>query len=187
MGRLDRVVGLDQPTPAGATVPPYTTDFESAQGYTLGALAAQDGWQVPKGTATVTNAAAFSGTFSVGLLPDTGTAQITHAFAAFAGATVTYIDFYARLSAANVLDNSSLLAAEGSQVGLVRLDAAGHILVFSGDGNGGGRWTLTGRTVTLDANGQALSWTRFTIRQDYSTTKWDLNSNGRMGLPDIGF
>ena len=169
------------------TVPPYTTDFETAQGYTLGALGSQDSWQVPKGTATVINGTAFHGTFSVGLLPDTGTTEITHAFAAVSGAIVTYVDFYARLSVANIIDNSSTFAAEGSLIGLVRLDSTGHILVFNGDGNGGGRWALTGRTVALDASGQATSWTRFTIRQDYSTKKWDLYINGQMALPDLGF
>jgi hypothetical protein len=169
------------------TTPPYATDFEAASSYSLGNLAAQDGWAVPQGSAVITNGLAYAGTFSVGLQPDSIPAKISHAFAQFSGGTITYVDFWLRPTVTPLQADSTTITAAGSIFSLVRLDSAGHLIVFDGDGSGGGHWVITGRTVALTASGQAATWVRFTVRQNYATKKWDLYVDGQMALHDLGF
>ena len=168
------------------TTPPFATGFESTEGYSLGSLAAQNGWTVPQGSAVITNDTAYAGTFSVGLLTSSGPTKISHDFAAFSGGTVTYVDFWARPSVAYVRTDSTTVSADGSIFSLVRLDSSGHLVVFDGDGSGGGRWVSTGRSVALNRSGQASTWVRFTVRQDYSTKKWDLWIDDQLALVDLG-
>lgn len=82
------------------TTPPFATDFETTDSYSLGNLAGQDGWLVPQGNAVVTDALALSGSYSVGLLTNADPAKISHVFAQFTGGTITYLDFWARPSVA---------------------------------------------------------------------------------------
>ena len=173
-------------TALAQTTPPFATDFETADSYSLGNLAGQDGWLVPQGNAVVTDALALSGSYSVGLLTDAGPAKISHVFAQFTGGTITYLDFWARPSVAWAQPDSTNVTAEGSGFSLVRLDAAGHLIVFDGDGSGGGRWVATGRSVALNESGQATAWVRFTVRQNYTTKKWDLYLDDELVLHDLG-
>jgi hypothetical protein len=64
------------------TIPPYVTDFETANGVSVGNLNNQDGWQVAQGSASVTAALASSGANSVLLAQNSPPTQITHSFGA---------------------------------------------------------------------------------------------------------
>lgn len=176
-------------SPARAqTVPPYAIDFEAANGVAPGNLNGQDNWSVLQGSATVTaSASAVSGASLVLLAPGSPPSQITRAFGAMAAGNITYTDFFAQPNVAWTIGESTTFDVESSRVGLVRLDSNGQVLAWDGNGSGGGRWVVTGKSIALDGSGQAATWTRFTIRQNYTTRKWDLYVDTVLVAHDLGF
>lgn len=168
-------------------IPPYTTGFETGNSIVLGDLNSQDGWQVTQGTASVVNTTASTGLASVELEPNSTPVLVAHVFGAEAGATITYVDFFSRPSISENTGQSTAIDAEGSGIELIRLDATGHVLVFDGDGNNGGHWISLVPAIELDSDGQAVNWVRFTLRQNYTTKKWDFYLDGHMVARDLGF
>jgi alpha-tubulin suppressor-like RCC1 family protein len=177
-------------TPVSVTVLaslPYLADYEAAEGYTLGLLAGQLGWQVTQGTATVTSESAYSGVHSVVLTPGTPPANVTQAFAPLAGQGIVFVDFFAQPVADADLGMATSFNAEGSRFAMANSGTNGQLDAFDGDGAGGGQWRTTSFTAPLAAGGQTQNWIRFTGRLDFGRHTWDLYANGQMVAAGLGF
>jgi hypothetical protein len=119
---------------------PYTTDFEAAGGYSPGNLNGQNFWQVPQGTASITNGLTFSGTQSVMLAPGSPPPIVTQSFAELVGQNVIFADFFACPVASTHLDLTTLMDTESSRVAFIKIGPSGEVYAFDGNGVGGGRW-----------------------------------------------
>ena len=166
---------------------PYTTDFETGEGYTLGTLNGQLGWTVGTGAAVVANADFAHGAQSVQLSPSTPPAVIGQTFASSAGETIEFFDFYAKPVAGTPPGTSSTFTIEQSEFSFQLSGSQGVLQSFNGNGSGGGTWTSTPFTIPLGAGHQAASWVRLTARLDFSRQLWDLYANSQMVAADVPF
>jgi len=160
---------------------PYTTDFESSEGFSLGSLNGQNDWIVDQGSAVVTGADSQAGSWSVQLEDSTPFTQVRLPLFDPGGQSVVLTDFHARPFASDLVAKDEFLDIEGSVIGFFETSSGvGEFYVFDGDGVGGGSWLPTGLTATLDANGIASSWFRISLRQDFGTGKkfYDLHVDG---------
>ncbi|HTQ30410.1 MAG TPA: hypothetical protein VMI53_04310, partial [Opitutaceae bacterium] len=169
------------------TVLPFSTDFESPEGFSIGSIQGQNGWEVIQGSASIGTASAFSGTQSLSLDATSPPSIVVQSFAQLAGQNIIFVDFYSRPSASTDSSLTTLFDLGASQANFVKVGSTGEVYAFNGDGTGGGNWQATGFTAALNTNGQSQDWIRFTFRQDYSAKKWDLFLNGEMAMHDLGF
>jgi len=166
---------------------PYTTDFETGEGYGSGSLSGQLGWSVNRGAGEVTNQDSAYGAQSVVLLPGVPSAQIEQDFAPSAGADVVFVDFFTKPAAAIDLTSADSFNVESSLFGFVLNGRNGDLQVFNGDGFGGGQWGLTSFMAPLSDSNQAQNWMRLTARLDFARKTWDLYANESMVAADLGF
>lgn len=164
---------------------PYVTDFEAAEGYALGSLAGQGGWEVTGGAA-LTAADRSAGAWSATLPAATPAATLARTFPA-AGQSIVFVDVFVKPVAAADAASGGGLQAEGAKVVLVKTGVRGELHAFDGDGVGGGQWRATGHTVALTAGDQCAAWLRLTVREDFTAKKWDLYGEGKMIAYDLGF
>jgi len=172
---------------AKAQTVPYTADFETTEGYSVGSLQGQNGWQVPQGTANVVNSDASSGTQSVSLLASAPPTIVTQSFSQFADPQILFVDFYAKPTANADVSLGTIIDAGTSRAGFATVGASGTIFAFDGDGAGGGAWVATNATVPIDQFGHSLNWVRFTFRQDYTAKLWSLYIDGTEAAENLGF
>lgn len=169
--------------------PPYTTDFEASEGYTLGSINGQLGWQAPQGDVEVTNALAYSGSQSVVLNPSSPVAELSQAFYPCTS-SVVYVDCYAQPAAESVVGSSTIINAGGAEIGFLWNGGTAVVETFNGDGQGGGSWIPTVTNVILPlaaGTNQAAAWHRFTFREDFGAGTWDLYIDGQMAAYDLKF
>ncbi|HTB81291.1 MAG TPA: choice-of-anchor tandem repeat GloVer-containing protein [Opitutaceae bacterium] len=166
---------------------PYTTDFESGEGYTLGSLNHQLGWNVAQGTASVVNADAFHGTQSVVLQPGASVAQTAQTFAQLAGTTIIFVDFYAKPVAETDIATATTFDVGSARFAFVLNGSLGALQAFNGNGSGGGTWQSTAFTAPLMADYQSQNWIRLTTRLDFTHKTWDLYANGSMVAASLNF
>ncbi|MDD3180673.1 MAG: Ig-like domain-containing protein [Opitutaceae bacterium] len=165
---------------------PYFTDFEEADGYTLGALAGQAGWEAGSGV-IVTDGFSHQGMQSVQLAASQPPAEATHTFPAYTGQSVVFVDCHARLAAGADAESSIFTHAEIARVSLVQSGTQGELQVFNGNGVGGGVWQPTGFKMALTPEGGSTDWRRLTLREDFAAKRWDLYVDGRLVACDVGF
>jgi hypothetical protein len=163
---------------------PYTTGFETSDGFTLGSLHAQQGWVVPLGSASVSTTQAQSGSNGIKLNPGTQLADVKKYFSQ--SQNWAFVDVYARPVAASTAVNSSLIDYGSSRIGFVTTSGQGAIYIYDGNGTGSGTWVDTNIRFAIDGSGQSTQWIRLTVRHDYSAHKWDLYVNGVMADYDCG-
>jgi chitodextrinase/alpha-tubulin suppressor-like RCC1 family protein len=167
---------------------PYTTDFESSEGYTLGSLNGQFGWAVTSGTATVVDANAASGTQSVALEAGPTAAQVNQEFGSGSpNPSIVFVDFMAQPATGADPSTSTMFDVDAARVAFVQNGAIGQMQVLNGDGEGAGVWQPVGPALPLDASGIATSWHRLTLRLDYTMQTWDFYVDGAMVACDLGF
>ncbi len=166
---------------------PYTTDFESSEGYDLGALNGQLGWNVGSGAAIVSNLDFAHGAQSAQLQPSNPPAVLGQTFAEDSGQTIEFFDFYARPVAGTLPGTASTFTIEQSEFAFQSSGSQGMLQVFSGNGSGGGLWTSTPFAVALDPNNLAQNWVRLTARLDFTRQLWDLYANSQMIAADVPF
>jgi Bacterial Ig domain len=165
---------------------PYLNDFEIADGFALGSLGGQVGWQVTQGTANVSTTA-YSGSDGVQLAAGTPNAIVQEAYASSPGETIVFCDFYAMPTAESSVTSSTIFIAEGAEFGFQLSNGQGVLQVFRGNGSGGGTWTPTNFTIPLNSSNQAQNWVRLTARLDFIHLTWDIYANGNMIAYDIPF
>lgn len=164
---------------------PYSTDFETFEGYTLGLLHGQGGWSATGGPVIGTTDY-YAGASGVTLPAASTPAQISLTAPTYGGENIVFVDLSAKLVAVADTTGPGLIQAEGAKVLLVKNGAVGELQVFDGNGTGGGQWRTTGFTVALAASNQTSAWLRITLREDFNTKKWDLYADGRMVAYDVG-
>ena len=107
----------------------FTTDFEAAGGYSPSNLNGQNLWQVPQGSASITNSLAFSGVQSVALAPSLPPTIVTQSFAQLLGQDVIFADFFACPAASTRLDLTTVVNAESSRVAFIKIGPSGEVYV----------------------------------------------------------
>jgi len=166
---------------------PYSTDFESADGYTLGSLQGQLGWSVTGGSAQVTAADAFSGSQSALLTAGNPPALITQSFADSPGEGVVFFDFFAKPVADADLNLATTFSVEGARFAFAQSGGQGILQAYNGDGSNGGSWSPTAFATALGAGNQTQTWQRLTVRLGFDSKTWDLYADGAMVAADLGF
>ena len=166
---------------------PYTVDFESGDGFTVGSLDGQFGWKVGAGAASVINSDAANGSQSVQLTPGTPPTVIEQIFAPGSNETIEFFDFFAKPVANPTPGLSSTFTVEQSEFAFLLSNGQGVLDVFSGNGSGGGTWTATPFAASIGTGQVAANWVRLTARLDFSRQLWDLYANGTMIAVDIPF
>ena len=166
---------------------PYLTDFEASDGYSLGSLDHQLGWSIAQGTASVTNLDASHGTQSVVLAPGSTLAQAAQTFAPLSGASIIFVDFYAKPVAETDINTATTFDVGSARFAFVLNGSQGTLQAFNGNGSGGGAWQSTPFIAPLLADYQSQNWIRLTARLDYTHQTWDLYANGIMVAADLNF
>lgn len=173
---------------------PYLTGFESSEGFLQGALNRQGGWSLMEGEADIASNAAQSG--STGLSLKAGSAARAEARlslvpskvadARTAAPKVAFIDFYAKPAARTTAGTSIFFESSGAKLALIQTAAGSSaVAVVDGNGAGGGAWRTTEAKLPTASDGRAAAWTRFTVRLDFSTQRWDLYVEGRLSNCDL--
>lgn len=167
--------------PAGL---PFIADFEPAAGYQAGPLHGQQGWVA---TDLVTVFAGDDGSSEQDVVLLGGVpAEVLHL--ALSGGTTSpvFTDVLVRPVAAAVPEDAMILFTAGARVALALADSEAVLFVAQDAGNGPA-WSSTGHTVPVDASLRATTWLRLTLREDFSTRKWDLYAEGRMIAANLAF
>jgi hypothetical protein len=177
-------------TVSGTLLPslPYTTDFETTEGYTTGTLNNQRGWSVTAGSAQITASGAFSGSQLVVLNSGATAAQIDQEF----GPTGTnpspvFIDFYAKPVAGTDTTTGTLFDVDAARLAFVLNGASGQLLALDGDGLGAGSWRPLTPAIPLSIGNVATAWQRLTVRLNYTAKTYDFYLNGAMIAADLKF
>jgi PKD repeat protein len=161
---------------------PHFTGFEQADGYTLGAIGAQLAWTASTG-ATIGNGVSYRGAQAMLLVPHTPAAHAAHVFEAHSEYPVVFVDIFARPVATNTGAPSVFIDADGAEIAIVRSGTYGEL--HTRDENGA--WQPSEGKVDLTADGQAATWLRITIREDFASKKWDLYLDGKLIAYDLPF
>jgi hypothetical protein len=166
---------------------PYTADFELTEGYRLGPLGGQLGWQVGSGSATITTEIAYAGTQAVLISPSASLTQVGQTFAPLADERVVFVDWFTRPASEADAGTSTTFDVDAARIGFRREAGGTALLAWAGDGAGGGTWRATGFTAANDAIGVTAAWIRLSVRLDFATGRWDLYANGIMVAGALGF
>ncbi len=167
---------------------PYFSDYEESEGINAGPLAGQGGWPAT-GRGEVTDATAQSGGQSA-LLPASGGGgePIRLTFSPLpSDQAVLFFDFWAKPAASTFAFSASRFGGGGDQVALVREGNRAEIQSSYDDGESGTEWSGTGVYTPIGFDGTADRWLHFTLRQDYSRSRWDLYVDGRIAMGDARF
>ncbi len=154
---------------------PYETGFE-APDFTAGqSINGQDSWQVLSETdATITDALAQAGSQSVSL--EAGS-QIDKALTG-TGHNIVWMEGYFRGAGSSTEPE---FPKEPGASAIVFFSATDGIRCLNGNGSGGGDWVDTGVTLV------EAQWYKISIRQDYTTRKWNCYVDGALKASDLGF
>ncbi|MEO6876423.1 MAG: fibronectin type III domain-containing protein [Opitutaceae bacterium] len=164
---------------------PFIANFEPEEGYMVGPLAGQNGWNVT-GSANIVTTPVFAGQQAISVPPNATVSFATHGFTA-GDPAVTFIDFYALPTVAATADSGVFFETDAIALSLTSAGSTGLIQGFDGNGASGGTWTSVGTGPALNGALQAAAWTRFTVRSDYVAKKWDLFMGGQMIMANLGF
>ncbi len=164
-----------------STALPYTTDFESSQGFSAGVLP-QQGWALVQGSASVSSADHSLGTQSVLLASGSTPAVVRQTFASATGETVEFVDFFAKPIAQVSTSAAPTFVVGTAKFGFQINGSVGTLQALNGSG-----WSPTTYSAALNPNHQTQAWIRLTARLDYTTQKWDLYANGQMVAGDLAF
>ena len=166
----------------------YTTDFETGEGYVLGSLDQQLGWSVLQGAASIANQDEFSGFQSVSLQPGSTPAKVVHTISGGSGASVVYVDFYAKPVAETDITTATTFDTGSARFAFALSGTGqGTLEAFCGNGSGGTTWKATNFSAPLTANHQTQYWVRLTARLDFAHLTWDLYADGLMVAADLPF
>ena len=152
---------------------PYATGFESTNGYSIGALNGQDGWEGSSG-ATVQSGMTHAGGQAIEL--EALEATMTKHFAATNNSVTTALFVYLGPQFSVPAD----LPATASS--LVSFEAGTGLRAFDGNGSGGGSWSTASGTANL-----LNQWVELKIVQNYTAKTWSLYVDGTLKLSGLGF
>ncbi len=166
---------------------PYITGWETAEGFSPGALNDQHGWQT-SGRVEVTNTGSLRGAQAVSIAAAQPPAEARTTFAPGSGLGVVFVDFFTRPPLGSNNGPAVVVRAPFGAVGVASAgsSASAEVGVWRGDG-AGGTWQGTGTFVALEASGLPAAWTRVTMRADYGRKTWELSVDGRLVAAGIPF
>ena len=149
-------------------------DFEESDGFAAGPLNGQEGWSVaPAQEAVVQRNKVRRGIQAVRFSEVNGIASKTLL------ATGTYVS---TSIAACWIPNAEPPTSLPSTVGaMVSFSATNGLVVFDGDGNGGGTWVVVSNTLLVSR------WARLGIEQDFTNQTWSLYVDGVERMTGLGF
>lgn len=159
---------------------PYRTSFEEPT-FTVGNLDGQDEWKNlsdPENAAFVqaeTPEVVFRGSQSLVIEP----ASVIGRDLSAPSEQVVYVDGFYRGPTVEAAPDPIQITEPGSA--LILFHKTDGIMALDGDGLGDGDWTASGVPVSND------SLQRITIRQDYTSSTWDLYIDGELRLSGLGF
>jgi hypothetical protein len=148
-----------------------TTGFEKEEGYVLGPVAGQQGWESDTPKAVVGDAPVRTGTQALNLAADTR----AH-WPVTAADRLATVDCYVQAVPVTGAPAPGLGVSTA-----VYLDAEKGLMCLDGDGSGGGTWVATG------SRPERGSWFRVTLRLDHSTRRWDCLVEGAVVRSSLGF
>ncbi len=168
LGLLAGSAARGQGIAAGSVV---GTGFEISEGYTPGDLNGQAGWQAGGGTAEIWAQTVYSGTLAARVAPGGTLSRETPV----ATSRVTFKGhLQANPSAAPELPLTGQAAA-------LYLDPAYGITGLDGDGQGGGNWVGSGRSIPPG------TWFELTVVLDFERRTWDCAVDGQPALQGLRF
>ncbi|WP_309400835.1 thrombospondin type 3 repeat-containing protein [Cerasicoccus maritimus] len=171
---------------SGQTVLPFEADFESVDGYTVGAFSTDAYWNVEKGSPEISDQDSASGQQALFFSLIDTPHRIEASFTGQQG-SVMFVDFYIKPEAGEIDDlPTGRFTGVSAQTGFVRVDDKGEVVAKDGDGLGEGEWLYSGEQYLL-FEGTSEQWHRFTYRLDYATKTWDLFLDEQLILADLGF
>ncbi|MEM9399276.1 MAG: PA14 domain-containing protein [Verrucomicrobiota bacterium] len=171
----------------GQVTLPYTTDFESGEGYTTGDLHGQNGWVSSGGSgAQVTTTDVSSETQGVAMGPAVPNPSMSIDIDNTGMGPVGHVDFYVKAVAQTGIMPTVVNITSDVVFGWMQEGSEAELYVFDGDGAGSGIWVATGWRVAL--TGQTMTnWHRITVRLDYANGLWDVYGDGLPIIFNIGF
>ena len=170
----------------GQITPSFTADFESSEGYSLGDLGGQNGWILNQGQATIISGSAFSGNNLASLILNNPFSQVSVLFNSVAGDEISFVDFYIKPKAGDILNIEEVVDSEGALIGFVKVGSLGEGYIFNGDGIGGGQWLATNAMARLTVGDVSQNWIHLTLRQDFNDKIWDLYLGGTLRAINLG-
>ena len=171
------LVALCLAAPAVRAAPVYATDFESAEGYSLGGLNGQQSWTADADT-VVQNSQASSGQYAIQMTADGSYVDMWHTMAARAFTDPTGVNPLVTVSQdvrVSARDEAAWLVAamDGTtRTNSVEFDYTGFILV---NGNSTGYYWLTG------------TWRNLTVTMDFTAHTTDVYYAGVLIADDAAF
>ncbi len=178
---------LVAPVQAQITLP-YDTDFEAADGYTLGEAPALGPWSTSSFTVQITDADSASALWSVRFPAGSIIGWLSGHFTGGNPNGISYVDFYLK-PAAGESQSLPAQAPGGSTVLTTFVESSptqGRFHVVDGDGLGGGEWLSVPLAIPLE-DGTAEDWVRLTYRLDYAAKTWDFYLDDTLVAYDLGF
>lgn len=162
---------------------PYATSFELREKYRLGSLDGQRGWQVSRGSAAISEDAAFDGLQAVELSGGLTGGRVVQVFGSPVLLKPTFVDLAVRPAANSVGTGGTRLNFDGARVAFVSEGSSGRWAVLRRDQRGDAGWTPVGEPLAVDPRNGLSRWIRLTARIDYHALTWDLFIDGRL----VGF
>ncbi len=167
-----------------APFPPlFSADFETSDGYVTGSLASQHGWLPSSQAATIESRSDAPSGGNV-LKLEAGSYRY-NPISSEVGSGTVFVDFYAKLSVGDDLNNNPSFNLGGVILTFQSGDNGTSAEIFSAATGGDGySYNSTGVKVPLAAD-QTTDWHRYTLWQNYTENYWDLYVDGHMVAADL--
>jgi hypothetical protein len=173
-------------TPAAAL--PYTTGFETGDGFHAGPLNGQNGWTADREVSVQDHLTKFGGPviWLVWLSYTIPPQRAKISFASYPKKPQAYLSFFTKAAAGASVEAGSQYWTDAAKVAIVRSSEVGRIYAFDGDGTGGGTWRAVGSPLPIDEGNQTISWFELEILEDFHAKTWSLFLNGTRVAKDLG-
>jgi hypothetical protein len=159
---------------------PYLAGFEVSEGYRVGSLHDQLGWEVPAGAAEITGDAAKLGLQGVKLSAGAALAVAEQEFGTLlANPSPVFVDLFLRSAATPGNAASVYHDIDNARLAVIAEEAGARLSALDGDGGGNGSWRRLPGTLPLGSD-SLTHWLRLTTRLDYSAKSWDVYLNGKL-------
>lgn len=162
---------------------PYAANFEAAEGYAVGPLPGQQGWEVTRGMAAIVVAEpAADGVWAVEIGAGAEVRRQLRAPSPQPG--ILFADLYVQPVAGATAEAGSLVSVGGATAGLLRTGAEAQVTVLTPEG-AGSAWQPVEPRLPVDAFGRVGRWVRLTARLDFPQGLWDLWVDGNLVSADL--
>ncbi len=162
---------------------PYATNFEASQGYAMGPLPGQQGWEATRGSATIVAAGpAADGLWSVEI--GAGAEVRRQLKAPTPQPEILFADLYVQPMAGATAEAGSLVSIGGAKVGMLRAGTEARVVGLIPEG-AGTAWEPVGPSLPVDDVGRVGRWVRLTARLDFPQGLWDLWVDGNLVGADL--